>query len=671
MPTTPAHDRRRDDATPAGRTVTPYGTWPSPLTADAVVTRSTSFAELHLDGEALAWVESRPDEGGRQVVLRRAADGTVTELTPLDGYARSRVHEYGGGAALVRDAVLWFVELGDQRVYRCDPGGPAVALTAASDPPASVRYADLELTPDGRWLVCVRESHHGDTAEEVVNELVAVPAAPDPARGEVVLVTGRDFVASPRVSPDGGRLAYVAWDHPNMPWDDTELLVGHLEDQDGLALTDVTRVAGGPDTSESAMTPTWSPDGVLHLLSDRSGWWNVEAWDGRHRRPLAPVDADLGQPPWLFGASSIGFLDGGRLAVVATRDAVERPSLLDPVAGTVEPLPVPHTDCFTLRANGERVTYIGGGAHLPDAIVEVDVTTGSWRELVRSRELPVDEAWLPVPEAITFPTRDDEVAHGTLYRPRSPSHVGSDAERPPLIVTSHGGPTAHTTQRLRLDIAFWTSRGIAVVDVNYRGSTGFGRTYREALRDRWGLADVEDCLAAAQTLVRRGEADPDRLLIRGGSASGFTTLAALTFHDVFAAGASYFGIGDLAALARDTHKFESRYLDRLIGRWPEDAEVYASRSPIHHTDQLSRPVILLQGLLDQVVPPAQAEAMVAALAAKGIPYAYVTFPDEDHGFRKAANQRRSLEAELSFYAQVLGIEVADDVEPVEVVGLTR
>ena len=662
------------DATPqdaAARKVAPYGTWPSPLTAAAVVARSRSFAELHLDGDAVAWVESRPDEGGRQVVLRREPDGTVTELTPLDGNARTRVHEYGGGATLVRDGILWFVEFTDQRIYRCDPGGPAVALTAASDPPASVRYADLELTPDGRWLVCVRETHHGDTAEEVVNELVAVPAAPDPSREEVVLVAGRDFVAAPRVSPDGGRLAYVAWDHPNMPWDDTELLVGHLDDHNGLSLTDVTRVAGGPDASESAIAPSWSPDGVLHLLSDRSGWWNVEAWDGRHRRPLAPVDADLGQPMWQFGASLVDFLDNGRLAVVVTHNGVERPSLLDPVAGTVEPLPVPHTDCLSLRADGDRVTYIGGGAHLPEAIVEVDVTTGRWGELVRSRELPVAEAWLPMPEAITFPTGDGEVAHATIYRPRSPSHVGPDGERPPLLVTSHGGPTGHATQRLRLDIAFWTSRGIAVVDVNYRGSTGFGRAYREALRDRWGLADVEDCLAAAATLVARGEADPDRLLIRGGSASGFTTLAALTFHDVFAAGASYFGIGDLGALARETHKFESRYLDRLVGRWPEDAEVYEARSPIHHTDRLSRPVILLQGLLDQVVPPAQAEAMVAALAAKGIPYAYVTFPDEDHGFRKAANQRRSLEAELSFYAQVLHIEVADDLEPVEVVGLAR
>jgi dipeptidyl aminopeptidase/acylaminoacyl peptidase len=663
------------DASPhddAARTVASYGTWPSPLTADAVVARSKSFAELHLDGDAVVWVESRPEEGGRQAALRREPDGTTTELTPLDAYARTRVHEYGGGATLVRNGVLWYVELSDQRLYRCDPGGSAVALTPPTDPPASVRYADLELTPDGRWLVCVRETHHGDTAEEVANELVALPAAPDPTRGEVVLVTGRDFVASPRVDPDGSRLAYVAWDHPNMPWDDTELLVGHLDDhEDALSLTDVTRVAGGPDVSESAIAPTWSPDGVLHLLSDRSGWWNLEAWDGTDRRPLAPVEADLGQPLWQLGAPLVGFLDDGRIAVVATRDAVERPSILEPATGTIEPLPVPHTDCHALRAAGDRIVLVGGAAHRADAIVEVDVTTGRWRELVRSRDLPGDEVWLPEPEPLAFPTGDGEVAHAVLYRPRSPSHVGPDDERPPLLVTSHGGPTGHATQRLRLDVAYWTSRGIAVVDVNYRGSTGFGRAYREALRDRWGLADVEDCLAAASTLVDRGEVDPDRLLIRGGSASGFTTLAALTFHDVFAAGASYFGVADLGALARDTHKFESRYLDRLVGRWPEDAAVYEARSPIGHTDRLSCPVILLQGLLDRVVPPAQAEAMVASLAAKSIPYAYVTFPDEDHGFRKAANQRRSLEAELSFYAQVLDIEVADDLAPVEVVGLDR
>ncbi len=674
----------------------PYGTWSSELTPDLVFQAATGLTELRRDGDRLTWLELRAAEGGRQVIVQRTPDGTRTELIPDDANARSRVHEYGGGAYLVVDGTAWYCGFADQRLYRVDPGGPPRPITPAPDAPATLRYADLELTADGRWLLAVRERHEGPDATDVHNEIVAIPADGAAADGDdevVVLVEGHDFVSSPRLSPDGTRLAYVAWEHPNMPWDDTALYVGRFSVAEGHPmLSEATIAAGGPDANESVMAPAWSPDGVLHLISDRTGWWNLYRADLTGPGPveateltnLAEVECDLGIPAWQFGASLYGFLDDGRIAVIATDHAVMRPSVLDPAEGTIHALPVPHTACVGLLASGSTVTFIGGSPAHPVAVVEVEVPAtgqeaaasdvadegaGAWRTLHASRELPVDPSWLSQPEVISFPTSDGMTAHALYHRPRNPQVEGPDDERPPLIVTSHGGPTAHFPPRLDLAASFWTSRGFAVVDVNYRGSTGFGRAYREALRGTWGIYDVDDCVAAAEVLAERGEVDPDRTVIRGGSASGFTTLAALTFRDVFAAGASHFGVADLGALAEETHKFESRYLDRLIGPYPEAEDVYRERSPVHHPEGLSCPVILLQGMLDRIVPPAQAEAMVEAMAAKGIPHAYVTFEDEDHGFRKAENQIEALTSELSFYAQVFGFEPADDIEPVEVVGL--
>lgn len=655
----------------------PYGTWPSALTPELLVEGATGLSELQRDGDRLYWLESRPSEGGRYVVVQRTTDGRVTELTPPGTNARTRVHEYGGGGYLAADGVVWFTDFADQRIYRRD-GTDQVPRPLTPEPlePGGLRYADLQVTADRRWIVCVRERHDGPTAEDVQNELVVLPAdgaGDDEVR---VLARGRDFYAAPRLHPDGTRLAYVAWDHPNMPWDDTELLVSDVvEDGDGLLqVGPPVSIAGGADQHESVMAPAWSPDGVLHAISDRTGWWNLYRFDGATGDPvatnLAEVTVDLGAPHWQFGAALYGFLDDGRIAVIATDHGVARPSLLDPETGTVEPLPVPHTSCRALVTDGRTVTYLGGSPTQPDGVIHLDVTAGSpWETLYASRQLPVDPAWLSEPRTISFPTTDGMTAHALYHAPRNPDVVGPETERPPLIVMSHGGPTGHVSPRLELGIAYWTSRGFAVVDVNYRGSSGFGRAYRDALRGAWGVRDVDDCVAAARSLADGGEVDGDRLLIQGGSAGGFTTLAALTFHDVFAGGASSYGVGDLAALAEETHKFESRYLDGLVGPYPEAAELYRERSPVHHADRLSCPVILLQGLLDRIVPPAQAEEMIAAMAERGVPYAYVTFPDEDHGFRKAENVVRALEATLSFYTQLFGVEPAEDIDPVEVVGL--
>lgn len=645
----------------------PYGTWPSPISPQLVYAEARSLGEVRIDGTAVHWLELRPDEGGRQVVVRLAEDGTTVDVTPPGSNVRTRVHEYGGGPYLVADGVVWFVEFDDQRLYRLDPGAEPVPVTPEPDEPAAVRVADLGLTRDGDWLVAVRETHRGRTAGEVDNEIVAIPAG---GEGEVrLLAGGRDFYASPRVSPDGARLAYIAWDHPDMPWDDTELFVAELgRGPDGAPHVETTTsIAGGAGAGESLICPGWSQDGALHVITDRTGWWNLHRLEDGELVNLAPVEADLGQPQWQLGQSLYGFLDEGRVAVIVTDHAVERPSVLDPTTGAIEPLPVGHTSCRTLVTDGDRAVFIGASPHEAQAVVRADVD--DVETLHRSRDLPVGADWLPEPETISFPTTDGGTAHAFHYPPTNPEHRAPDGERPPLIVTSHGGPTSHARPQLQLSTAFWTSRGFAVADVNYRGSTGFGRDYRRALYGTWGTYDVDDCLAAANFLADREDVDPDRLVIRGGSASGYTTLCALTFHDLFAAGASYYGVSDLALLAEETHKFESRYLDQLIGPYPEAAERYRERSPIHHTERLSCPIILLQGLEDRVVPPSQAETMVAALAENGVPHAYVTFPGEDHGFRRAENLVRSLECELSFYGTILGFDPADDLDPVEIRGV--
>jgi dipeptidyl aminopeptidase/acylaminoacyl peptidase len=645
--------------------VAPYGSWKSPVGGELVAAGGVSLDEVRVAGDAVLWLEGRPLEGGRQVVCRAAPGGSghaePQEVTPEGLNVRTRVHEYGGGAYAVHGDTVLFANFADQRLYRQEPGSPPRPITPEPPAPAAHRYADATLTPDGRLLVCVRERHQGG---EVLNELVALPA--DGGAPPVVLASGRDFYASPRLDPDGRRLAWLEWDHPNMPWDATELRVAELAD--GALAGSPATVAGGP--GESVFQPEWSPEGALHFVSDRSGWWNLYRLGPGGAEAVAPMEEEAGGPQWVFGLSRYAFLPGGRVALVHGRGPLQRLGVLAP-DGSLRDLDLPFTSFFPpqLRAVGSRLACVAGSPTLPAAVLVVDPDGGQVEVLRRSREETPDPRYLSVPRAIEFPTAGGRTAHALYYPPANRDFQGPDGERPPLLVVSHGGPTSEAVSLLAMGYQFFTSRGFAVVDVDYGGSSGYGRAYRQRLEGQWGIVDVDDCVAAARHLAELGEVDPARLAVRGGSAGGWTTLCALTFRDDFAAGASYYGVADAEALARDTHKFESRYLDRLIGPWPEAAELYRQRSPIHFTERLSCPVILLQGLEDEVVPPTQAEAMAAALDAKRIPYAYVAFPGEQHGFRRADHIQRAIEAELYFYGRVFGFDLADPVDPVPIAHL--
>jgi dipeptidyl aminopeptidase/acylaminoacyl peptidase len=638
--------------------VAPYGAWRSPISVDDVVGDVISLGEPWIDGDDIFWIEGRPAEGGRRVLVRAAADGSTADVTPAPFNVRSRVHEYGGGSYIVVGGIVVFSEFSDGRLYRLDPGAEApVAIT----PAGPWRYADLRPDLARRRFYAVREDH---TAEaEPANTIVTIPLdGGDPQ----VLVKGSDFVSSPRLSPDGTRLAWLEWDHPDMPWDATLLRVAAFE-PDGT-LGEAMLAAGGPD--ESIVQPEWAPDGTLHLVSDRSGWWNLyRLVDGPRLEPLATMDAEFADPPWIFDRSSYGFLPDGTLAAVARSGG--RDHLYRIVPGVhIGELETPFTELDGLRVGAHAVVALAGRAGDPAVVARFDpVTLAPAGVLRRESTVTFDPGVISDPESIEFPTTGGRTAHALYYPPTNRDHRGPADEKPPLIVLSHGGPTSNASTALDLDTQFMTSRGIAVVDVDYGGSTGYGREYRRRLDGRWGIVDVDDCVAAAHYLVERGDVDPDRLVIEGGSAGGYTTLAALAFRDVFAAGISHFGIGDLELLDTDSHKFESHYNVRLVGPYPEAAATYRERSPSHYPDRFSAPVLIVQGLDDRVVPPSQAEAIVEALAKKGIPYAYLAFEGEGHGFRGADALRRTLEARITFLGQVFGFRPADAFEPLEMPGL--
>jgi dipeptidyl aminopeptidase/acylaminoacyl peptidase len=622
------------------RVVRPPGSWSSPLSAERVSAAGLRLSQPRWSAGELCWLEGRPLEGGRQVVMAARDGDAPRELSPPGVSVRTRVHEYGGGDYALDAEWLVFSRDDDRRVYRMPrSGGEARALTDGS-----ARHADFAIHPDGRWLVAVEERPRPRGEPE--NRLVALPLAGGPARE---VAAGWDFVSFPRFSPDGRRLAFTAWSHPHMPWDATELWeVEWTPSGPG----ERRQRAGG--AGESIFQPGYSPAGVLTFASDRSGWWNLEQLRGDRRVALCPRAAEFGRPQWVFGLSTWGFVDERTLLCAVGEGGRQRLARLALDDGSLRFL-APELDSIDgLEVAEGRAALIGASSTRAPGVGVLELAEGSFRPVRDAFQLGLGSDWIAVPESLEFATGEDERAHAFLYRPAHPECEAPPGTRPPLLVKSHGGPTAASGSALDPAVQFWTSRGFALLDVNYRGSTGFGRAYRERLRGQWGVVDVEDCVAAARFAADEGIADGERLAIRGGSAGGFTTLCALTFHDRFRAGASYYGIGDLEALARDTHKFEARYLDGLVGPYPERRALYRARSPIHHADQLSCPVIFFQGLEDRVVPPAQSEAMAAALAERGIPHAYVAFPGEQHGFRRAESQRRALEAELWFYARVLG-----------------
>jgi dipeptidyl aminopeptidase/acylaminoacyl peptidase len=655
-----------------GVTELTFGSWPTPVTSELVVAAAVRLGEVRVDGSDVLWAEGRPAEGGRTQLVRRTADGLTADLLPDQVNARTAVHEYGGAGWWVHHGVVWYVDWSDQRLYRLVPGSSPVPLTPEPARPRGDRYADGEVSPDGARIVCVRERHLGEHAADVRNEIVGldarVPSEPE------VLISGPDFVAAPRMSPDGGTMAWLQWNHPAMPWDAAQLVVRDL------TTGEETVVAGGP--GESVTEPRWQPDDSLWFLSDRTDWWNLYRWHpDADIAPVVRADADIGVPAWVFGTSRYAPLDDGRVVVARWRGGFDGLAVRGP-DGALADLDLPFTAVgAVVPAGPDAVVVVAGTPTTEPGVYRVDLSadveaTPRVTTVRPPRDLGLDPGYVSVPEPVRFPSTDGagvpRTGYALFYPPANPHHRGPAGERPPLLVVIHGGPTGKAQPVLAVGVQYWTSRGFAVVDVDYGGSSGYGRPYRELLRDSWGVVDVADCLAAARTLGDRGWVDPARLCIRGGSAGGYTVLAALASVDTpFAAGADHYGVADLEALARETHKFESRYLDGLIGPYPEARAVYVERSPITHVDRLSRPLIVLQGAEDAVVPPAQSEAIVAALRERGVPVAYLLFAGEQHGFRRAENVRRALDAELSFYAQVLGFALPPEegIEPVEVEGL--
>jgi dipeptidyl aminopeptidase/acylaminoacyl peptidase len=645
-----------------GKKAAPFGSWKSPLTAGIVATSSNVYSEIELANDgSVYFLERRPSELGRSVVLRSTSVGQIEELTPPGFNARNRVHEYGGGSFLVTENNVFFSNFSDQLVYRVGlvSEGKPIPITFVPQ----VFHADFAYDSKRKRIICIREDH--TVKGEAVNSIVSLD--PEGKDEPVVLVSGNDFYSTARLNPDGTKLAWLTWNHPNLPFFSSEIHVGDISSEG--AIINERLVAGGPE--ESIAEPRWSPDGILYFVSDRSDWWNIYRLNGAKVEPVYEAKAEFAGPHWVFGFSSYAFVSKGKIVCRYTKDGAAHLAILDVNSGELQEIKNPFSEVDYVEANEASVVFLAGSSISPDKLVRLDLNSRSFETIYPKQEtLKIPDGYLSRPQAISFPTSNGLTAYGLYYPPANEDFAGPQGRPPPLIVISHGGPTASSHSSLDLEIQFWTSRGFGILDVNYGGSTGYGREYRKRLNGQWGIVDVDDCVSGAMFLVHENKADENKLAIRGGSAGGYTTLCALTFRKTFKAGASYYGISDLETFAGDTHKFESKYLQILVGTYPKEREVYRRRSAINYLDDISAPVIFFQGLEDKVVPPDQAEAMFQALKKKGLPTAYLPFEGEQHGFRQAKNIIRSLEAELYFYSRVFGFNPADKVEPVKIENLS-
>ncbi|MBN2074868.1 MAG: S9 family peptidase [Dehalococcoidales bacterium] len=636
-----------------------YGSWKSMITSDLVASSSIRFdGFIETDGKNVYWIEMRPSEAGRYVLVRRSPDGTTEDVNPAPYNVRTRVHEYGGGACLIDRDTVYFSNFSDQRLYRQEPGSPLSPLTPEGD----MRYADGVIDRQRNRIICVCEDHTKND-KEPENYIASVDLN---GTGEITrLVSGNDFYSSPRISPDGSQLAWITWNHPNMPWDYTELWIANISDEGSIINPE--KLAGGSDDAVSE--PKYSPNGVLYFLSEKTGWLNLCRYRNGAIEPLCEMAAEFGSPHWIFGQSTYAFESEKRIVCTYSQNGESCLSTIDTETLELKQIETEYSSFSSIITAHGYAVFLAASPIEAASVVRLDLSTGKTGVLRKSTDIIIDAGYLSVPEAIEFPTENGLTAHALYYRPKNTDFKAPAGEKPPLMVISHGGPTSATSGAFSLSIQYWTSRGFAVADVNYGGSTGYGREYRRRLDGMWGIVDVDDCANCARYLIERGEADGERAAIRGGSAGGYTTLASLAFRDVFRAGASYYGVSDLEALETDTHKFESRYLDRIVAPYPEKRNVFTERSPIHHVEKLSCPVIFFQGDEDKVVPPDQAGLMVNALREKGIPVAYLLFEGEQHGFRKAENIKRALDAELYFYSKIFGFEPADHIEPVMIENL--
>ncbi len=634
--------------------IKPYGSWKSTISSASLVQKSLRLGQIQIAGNQVYWIEGRPAEKGRTALMEWSSVAGTREISKPDTDVRTRAHEYGGGAFYSGSKRKFYVANSDQQLYEISENGTAQVITDHDQ----FRYADATLDEQRNLIYLVGEDH--TDPHDIKNMLLSVSL--DGSGDQQVIASGHDFYSNPELSPDGRQLLFLTWDHPNMPWDGTQLWLGDIDQQGKL--TNLRVIAGGDE--ESVFQPLWDPNGNIYFVSDINGWWNIYEYSSGTKRCLLEMEAEFGLPQWVFGMSTYSVLESGKL-VSSYKDLEESHLVIINVrTSDVEKIEVPYSHVDQVCGSGKLIAFQGGAHDQPTELVVMNLESNEKHILRSASEIELEPASISRAELITFEPRPGEPVYAWYYSPVNPAYEAPAGEKPPLVVLSHGGPTAYSSASFSLIIQYWTSRGFAIVDVNYSGSTGFGRKYRERLNGNWGIRDVEDCSGAASYLVQAGLVDGDRLAIKGGSAGGYTTLAALTFTDVFKAGASYYGIGDLELLAKDTHKFESRYLDSMVGKYPEEQQIYQERSPINHTDQLDCPVIFLQGLDDPVVPPNQAETMLAVLKEKGIPVAYVPFEGESHGFRQATTIVKAIESEFYFYSKVFGIEPADSLEAIEI-----